>query len=129
MNSNLLKRIFFIPLVFFAISLSAQDSLKTLTLEESIQTALNNSTTIIKGKNALDITGAQVLGAYGQFLPDVIFNGAYSYTGGDNLLTVTAPTFVTSQRTNITYQIVSSINIYNGFANKASLKAALLNKE
>ncbi len=129
MNFHLVKRMIFILLIFSAMNLGAQDSLKTLTLEESIQTALTNSTTIIKGQNALDISGAQILGAYGQFLPDVIFNGGYSYTGGDNLLTVTAPTFVSSQRTNITYQLVSSINIYNGFANKASLKAALLNKE
>ena len=129
MNLYFLKGIVFIPLIFSSAILDAQDSLKTLSLEESIQIALTNSTTIIKGQNSLDVSGAQVLGAYGQFLPDVIFNGAYSYTGGDNLLTVTAPTFVSSQRTNITYQLVSSINIYNGFANKASLKAALLNKE
>lgn len=114
---------------FFAISgLNAQE-VKTLTLEEAIQTALTNSTTVIKGKNAIGISGAQVMGAYGQFLPDVNLGSAYSYTGGDNLLTVTSPTFVSSQRTNITYQVVSSINIYNGMANRAALKASLLNKE
>jgi outer membrane protein len=129
MNFTLLKKLFLFVLVFSAMLLEAQDSLKVLSLEESIETALANSTTVIKGKNAIDISGAQVLAAYGQFLPDAVFNSAYSYTGGDNLLTVTAPTFVSSQRTNISYQIVSSINIYNGFANKASLKAALLNKE
>lgn len=124
-----IKRILTFLLLSVCSSLYAQDSLKVLSLEESIQTALTNSTTIIKGKNALEVTGAQVMGAYGQFLPDVILGGGYSYTGGDNLLTVTAPTFVSSQRTNINYQLVSSINIFNGLANKASLKAALLNQE
>src|SRR6478735_5613526 len=129
MRFQFLKGVVTITMIMSSIMLQAQDSLKTLSLEESIQIALTKSTTIIKGQNALDITGAQVLGAYGQFLPDVIFNGAFAYTGGDNLLIVTAPTLVSSQRSNITYQLVSSINIYNGFANRASLRAALLNKE
>jgi outer membrane protein len=117
-----------IAFLLLACQLKAQE-VKQLTLDEAIKTAQTNSTTIIKGKNAVEITGAQVLNAYGQFLPDVNVGAAYTYTGGDNLLTVTNPTLVTSQRNNITYQLVSSINIYNGFANRASLKAALLNKE
>jgi len=126
---QLLKGVGTLVMIFSSMILEAQDSLKSLSLDESIQIALTKSTAIIKGQNALDITGAQVLGAYGQFLPDVILNGAFSYTAGDNLLIVTVPTLVSSQRSNITYQLVSSINIYNGFANRASLKAALLNKE
>jgi outer membrane protein len=127
--SFVLRRSAVLLFLFLVIKLPAQDSLKVLSLQESIDIALNNATAIIKGKNAVDISGAQVMSAYGQFLPDVNFNGAYTYTDGDNLLTVTAPTLVSSQRTNIAYQLVSSINIYNGFANRASLKAALLNKE
>ena len=129
MRFQFLKGVVTTTVILSSLVLQAQDSLKTLSLEESIQIALTKSTAIIKGQNALDITGAQVLGAYGQFLPDVTFNGAFSYTGGDNLLVVTTPTLVSSQRSNINYQLVSSINIYNGFANRASLKAALLNKE
>ncbi len=126
--SKSVRAFVFFLLLFSSVILNAQE-VKNITLEESIQVALTNSTAIIKGKNAIEINGAQVLGAYGQFLPDVNFGGAYSYTGGDNLLTVTAPTFVSSQRTNITYQVVSSINIYNGMANRSALKASLLNKE
>ena len=110
-------------------SLNAQESPKLLSLEECIQTALTNSTTVVKGLNAVELSGAQVLAAHGQFLPDAMVGGAVTYTGGTNLLTVTLPTLVNSQRGNITYQVVSSINLYNGYSNKASLKAALLNKE
>lgn len=106
-----------------------QEPAKTLTMEECIQLALTNSTTVVKGVNAVELSGAQVLAAHGQFLPDAVVGGALSYTGGTNLLTVTLPTLVNSQRTNITYQITSSINIYNGYSNRAALKAALLNKE
>jgi outer membrane protein len=116
-------------LCFLFISAQSQDSLRTLTFDESIQIALANSTTVLKGMNALELTGAQVLAAHGQFLPDAIVNGGYTYTGGTNLLTVTIPTLVNSQRTNINYQIVSSVNIYNGYSNRSALKAALLSKE
>ncbi|NOT74044.1 MAG: TolC family protein [Cyclobacteriaceae bacterium] len=122
-------RSFFFVFLLVSIHATAQDSLRTLTFEESIQIALTNSTAVLKGMNAVEQTGAQVLAAHGQFLPDAVLGGTYSYTGGNNLLTVTAPTLVNSQRTNINYQIVSSINIYNGYANRSALKAALLTKE
>ena len=109
--------------------LRGQDVPRTLSFDECIQTALTNSTAVVKGANAVELSGAQVLAAHGQFLPDAVVGGAFTYTGGTNLLTVTLPTLVNSQRTNITYQVVSSINLYNGYSNRASLKAALLNKE
>ena len=129
MNFLFNKSRWVVTLLVLVISKASAQEIKTITLEEAIQTALTNSTSMLKGKNSVEISGAQVMGAYGQFLPDVVFGSAYSYTGGDNLLTVTNPTFVSSQRSNITYQIVSSINIYNGMANRAALKASLLNKE
>ena len=129
---NSVKLFVFGSLVSGLLSSSAQDTTrkaKVLTFDESIQIALTNSTNVLKGMNAVELTGAQVLAAHGQFLPDAIASGAYSYTGGNNLLTITAPTLVNSQRTNINYQITSSINIYNGYGNRSSLKAALLSKE
>lgn len=120
---------FFLCILGIHFKLQAQEPAKSLTLEECIQAALTNSTAIVKGMNAVELSGAQVLAAHGQFLPDAVVGGAFTYTGGTNLLTVTLPTLVNSQRTNVNYQIVSSINIYNGYANRASLKAALLNKE
>lgn len=124
-----MKTVFSLALLMVcSISLHGQDTRST-TLDECIAIALKNSTAIIKGQNAVELSGAQVLAAHGQFLPDAVFNGAFTYTGGTNLLTVTLPTLVNSQRTNINYQITSNINIYNGYANRASLKAALLSKE
>jgi outer membrane protein len=108
---------------------SAQEPVKTMNLEQSIQTAVTNSTAVLKGANAVELSGAQVLAAHGQFLPDAVLGGAYTYTGGTNLLTVTIPTLVNSQRTNVFYQVVSSINIYNGYGNRSALNAALLSKE
>jgi outer membrane protein len=115
--------------VLISLHLNAQDSLKTLSLEQCVNTGITNSTNAIKGQNAIDLTGTQILSAYGQFLPDVQALAGYTYTGGTNLLTVTLPTLVNSQRSNLNYQVVSTINIFTGFANQSALKAALLNKE
>lgn len=107
----------------------AQDAVKTLSLEDCIQRALTNSTAVLKGNNAVQSSGAQVLASYGQFLPDVSVGGTYAYNTGKNLLTVTAPTLVESRRSNMTYQVVTSLNLFNGFYDQSSLKASLLNKE
>ncbi len=125
----LLKRAICVVAIFAFFVASAQESPKKMTLEQAVQLAVTNSTTILKGTNAVDLNGAQVLAAHGQFLPDAVLGAAATYTGGTNLLTVTVPTLVNSQRTNVFYQIVSSINIYNGYANRAALNAALLSKE
>ena len=89
---------FCVLMIFFScrlLNVSGQDTTRTarhLTFDESIQIALTNSTTILKGMNTVELTGAQVLAAHGQFLPDAIAGTTYSYTGGTNLLTVTVPT-------------------------------------
>ena len=77
--------------------LRGQDVPRTLSFDECIQTALTNSTAVVKGANAVELSGAQVLAAHGQFLPDAVVGGAFTYTGGTNLLTVTLPTLVNSQ--------------------------------
>src|SRR5258708_19084282 len=113
-----------LSVIFFCVvlALRAQEVAKTLSFEECIQIALTNSTVAVKGINAVEISGAQVLAAHGQFLPDAVVSGVYSYTGGTNLLTFTTPTLVNSHRSNISYQIVSSIHIYNSYSNRASLR-------
>jgi outer membrane protein len=109
--------------------LYGQDSLRSLTLDESVQTGLTNSTVALKAKNAIDISGAQVLGSYGQFLPDLSIGSGYAYTSGTTLTSVTAPILVTSTRNNLTYQVTTNLNIFNGFSDYAAFKASKLYKE
>ncbi|CAN5464745.1 TolC family protein [soil metagenome] len=118
-------------LSFMMVRVYGQDTGTTrhLTFDESIQIALTNSTTVLKGMNTVELTGAQVLAAHGQFLPDAVAGGSYSYTAGNNFFTAAAPTLVNAQRTNLNYQVTTNINLYNGYANRSSLKAALLSKE
>src|SRR6185312_1640010 len=110
------------------IGIQAQDSIKVLSLDDCIRLGLTQSAHILRSDDSVQITGAALLGAYGQFLPDLNFNSNYGYLGGSNLLTTTEPTLVNSRETQLNYQLTSTINIFNGFFNYATLKAAVLSK-
>ncbi len=108
----------------------AQDSLKVqvLTLEDCVKMAATQSTEFLKGRNNVELAGVDVLRSYGQFLPDLNLGAGYNYTSGKNFYTTSVPTLVDANKTGYYYQLVSSINIFNGLADKAALKAALLEK-
>jgi outer membrane protein len=97
-------------------------------LEESIQVGLTNATEILKGQNTVEQSGAQLLYAYGQYLPNLAFAGSYNYSGGNTLLTI-APVMATFDRSAYYYQLTSNVNIYSGQYNMANLKASVLNKK
>jgi len=109
-------------------SIYAQDSVKVLQLDDCIKIGLNQSAQILLSENSVQITGASLIGAYGQFLPDLNFNSNYGYLGGNNLLTTTEPTLVHSRETQLNYQLSSTVNIFNGFSDYSALKAATLSK-
>ena len=109
-------------------SLRAQDSIQTLLLDDCIRIGLNQSTQILLSQDSLQITGAALLGTYGNFLPNLAFNSNYGYSSGKNLLTATTPTLVQSSGSQMNYQLTSTINIFNGLADYSSLKAATLSK-
>ena len=105
-----------------------QDSIQLLTLDDCVKIGLEKSSEIIKSKDSLKLSGIALLGAYGQFLPDLNFNAADNYTSGKQLLTTTSPTVVKSKVNEINYQLFSSFNIFNGLADYSSLKISVLNK-
>src|ERR1700722_6635236 len=77
-------------------SIFAQNSVTELSLDDCIKIGLTQSLRILRSKDSLQITDAALLGAYGQFLPDLNLNGSYGYLNGSNLLTTTGPTLVNS---------------------------------
>jgi outer membrane protein len=115
-------------LALLSVSVSAQDSIKILQLDDCIKLGLSQSTQILRSEDSLQITGAQLIGSYGQFLPNLSFSGNYGYITGSNLLTVTEPTLVNSKVNQLTYQLTSTINIFNGFSDYSALKTAMLSK-
>jgi outer membrane protein len=106
--------------------LYAQDSIKVLQLDDCIKIGLNQSAQILLSENSVQITGAALMGAYGQFLPDLNFNSNYGYLSGNDLLTTAAPTLVYARETQLNYQLSSTINLFNGFSDYSALKAATL---
>jgi outer membrane protein len=116
--------IFFFP-VYRA---SSQSPVRVLSLQECIQIGLTSATEILKGQNTVEQSGAQLLFAYGQFLPNLGFAGGYSYSGGNTILS-NSPAMANFDRSIYNYQLTSSINIYSGQYNRANLKASLLNKK
>jgi outer membrane protein len=125
--------IFFLFLVLAATAdpweVHGQDSARTLSLDDCISIGQSKATEILKDRNTVSSAGAQVLEAYGQFLPNLSMDASLGYTGGNQYLTVAAPTLVQTQRSALDYQLQSSVNIFNGFSNLASLRAAVLGRK
>ncbi len=92
---------------------SSQSPVRLLSLKECIQIGLTNATEILKGQNTVEQSGAQLLFAYGQFLPNLGFGGGYSYSGGNTILT-NSPAMANFDRSIYNYQLTSSVNIYFG---------------
>ena len=106
----------------------AQQATTLLTLDDCIKTGLEKSTEILKSNNAQKLTGVQLMAAYGQFLPDLGFGANYTFNGGKTLYTTSVPTLVDSRQNVLTYQLMSSINLFNGLNDYSALKAATLTK-
>jgi outer membrane protein len=109
-------------------NLAAQDSVQVLNLDDCIRIGIESSTHALLSKDSVRITGAQLLGAYGQFLPNLNFNGLYNYNTGKNLLTITQPELVQSKSNLLNYELSSTVNIFNGLYDYSTLRAAKLTK-
>ncbi len=122
-------------LVLFFIIISAfafGQGKKVLTLSECVKIALNNNTMIKQAEYTAQSQSASVTQAYGIFLPNLNFSGNWNRTRRESDLTFipglgTVP-FRTSQTLNSFSTTAStSILLFNGFANFASLNRAKSN--
>lgn len=102
---------------------------RVLTLDDCIKTGITNATVILKQQNNVSLTGAQLLQTYGQFLPDLNAGLGFGYNHGTNFVYLTNPTYVSSKNFGLNYQVSTTLNLFNGLADYASLKAATLNKQ
>jgi outer membrane protein len=104
-------------------------AVRTLSLSDCIGIALQNSTTVLKGNNDIAIAGTQVLAAYGQYLPNVVAAGGVNYNKGNNYYGSTGVALADQSRSAYNYQLTSSVNLFTGYFNYSSLKAAKLNQQ
>lgn len=124
-----MKKLFIFYLACFLFANSSYSQVKILTLQDCLNIAYTRSTTVLKGNNNIALSGAQVLAAYGQFLPDLAAGAGYNFEGGNNFYSSTGPTVVNTTRSAFNYQVVSSLNLFTGFYNYAAWKAAKLNQQ
>lgn len=100
----------------------------TLSLDQCITIALSNTTSAKKAENNLKLQGADVMRSYGSFLPHLSFTAGFTpyalnraYLPGSETVNKT-----TSRSADLT--VTTSLNLFNGFRDYASLQSAL-NKE
>ncbi len=111
------------------VDVSAQQSKRALSLNQCIEIAESKSTAALKSNIEIQYAGAGLLAAYGQFLPNLTLGAGANYDHGNNYFSSVGTTLANMDRLQYNYQLVSSINIFSGYANKAGLQAAQLNKK
>jgi outer membrane protein len=102
---------------------------KKLTLTESIEIALKNATTTQKAANNKKLQSADVLRSYGSFLPTISVSAGYtpkalsrSYSPYNYSLETSK---IKTETESANLSVTTSLNIFNGFRDYASLKSAL----
>jgi len=126
---------FCVALLFFAspsIGKGSENAEKSFSLAHCIEIALKNSTSARKAENALKLQGADVLRNYGNFLPRFSTSAGYvPYTlsrGYTPNYSGTAINNIKTKSKSVDLTLATSLNLFNGFSDYASLQAAL-NKE
>lgn len=102
---------------------------RKLSLNEAIGIGLREATNVRKASNDTELSGKQVLQGYGQFLPNLAGLGTYNYTSGKQLYAVTGVTIVDSRNTALNLQLGTTLNLFNGLSDLASLKSALATRQ
>ena len=95
-----------------------------LTLQESLVRAQHLSTEVLVAADSLRLSGVRVLEAYGAFLPGATA-GAYALSAqGTTFLSGTALQAAQAGWYAGEYQVSTALNIFNGFRDRAALKAS-----
>ncbi len=114
-----------IPLMIFS-NLFAQ---KTLTLEEAVSIALQRNTSLIKSKNSLSVSEAELRSAYGDLLPSLSASGSWDWRrieddGGTQVDFFGNPIQIdpsTSESRSYSAGFGGNITLFNGMANWANI--------
>ncbi len=105
---------------------------RTLSLSDCIELALNNATTAKKAKSNLKLQGSDVLRSYGNFLPKVSVSATYTPSSLSQSYVQyypdAPPLKIKSESGSANLALTTSLNLFNGFSDYASLQSAL-NKE
>jgi outer membrane protein len=109
---------------------TAETVSKSLSLQDCIAIALRNATTVAKSQNNLRLQGSDVLKSYGSFLPKVSVASTYvpyslNRTYSELSSSGSAVTKVKSSSETLELTLTTSLNLFNGFRDYASLQSAI----
>jgi outer membrane protein len=99
-----------------------------LTLEQAVDDGIRGATEVLKSNNQIEITAADLLHAYGDFLPNLAANASYGYSAGRALNPASAG-IIDSRYHGGDYLISSTLNIFNGFGDVAFLDSSQSRKK
>jgi outer membrane protein len=100
-----------------------------LTVIDSIRMAIQKATSVLTAKNNVEVSGAQLLQSYGQFLPSVTAAPSYSYSTGTTYYAFGTPSLVNGTGSSLGFTLTCSLNLFNGIADYSNLKSMLLKKD
>lgn len=96
---------------------------KTLSLDQAIDLGVRNATLVLKQQTNREITGADLLAAYGRFLPNLGVSAGFGYSTGKQFVGANAGVADATFRQG-SWQVSSAINIFDGFGDQSNLRAA-----
>jgi outer membrane protein len=115
---------------------SAEMAEKKLSLANCIEIALKNATSAKKAEYSLKLQGADVLRSYGSFLPRLSVSASYipynlsrTYTTNSQDNLAASPFKIKTENESVSFTLTTSLNLFNGFHDYASLQSSLDNKQ
>ena len=107
-----------------------------LSLANCIEIAIKNATSVRKAEYSLKLQGADVLKSYGSFLPRLSVSAGYipynlsqTYTTNSQDYPAASPLKIKTENESVTFTLTTSLNLFNGFHDYASLQSSLDNRE
>jgi outer membrane protein len=115
-----MKKILTIALIslFFTLSTMAQEK---LTLQQAIQTALEKNIDVIRSKNSMQISDANLTTAYGNFIPSLSASASMGRSGST---TTTVVGDIINANGSVSAGLSANVTLFDGFRNTSSLNRA-----
>ena len=103
---------------------------KQLTLQECVEIALVNSSTVKKAEHTVRLQGSDLLKSYGQFLPKLSVSADYTPVSLARTYSDPSTRLIAKTKTErVDLALTTSLNLFNGFQDYASLQAAIRRRD
>ncbi len=111
------------------VGMSAEVAEKKLSLDDCIEIALKNATSVKKAEYSLKLQGSDVLKSYGSFLPKLSLSASYTPYALNRSYTIQNGSYNKTESESLDFAIITSLNLFNGFRDYASLQSSLDKRE